>query len=118
VQIDREVLNYSGKEPLANEAVPTTGSADQPGRLLNITRMGNGIPHQAGTPVVLVARACTGDCERSDSVTVTQLITMVNVALGNGVVANCPPGDANGDGAITIDEIIQAVSNALTGCGR
>lgn len=50
--------------------------------------------------------------------TVDELLTMVNVALGNTNVASCPPGDANNDGEITVDEILQAVNNALNGCGR
>jgi len=31
-------------------------------------------------------------------------------------VSQCTAGDANGDGQITIDEILTAVNNALTGC--
>ena len=31
-------------------------------------------------------------------------------------VSACTAGDANGDGEITIDEIITAVRNALSGC--
>jgi hypothetical protein len=44
-------------------------------------------------------------------------VTMVNVALGNSTVSTCRFGDANGDGKITVDEILQAVTNALYGCG-
>jgi hypothetical protein len=42
---------------------------------------------------------------------------MVNVALGNADVTTCEAGDADGDGEITIDELLAAVSNALYGCG-
>jgi hypothetical protein len=41
---------------------------------------------------------------------------MVNIALGNTPVANCLAGDANADGEITINEILGAVNNALSGC--
>ncbi len=41
---------------------------------------------------------------------------MVKVDLENSSVAPCLAGDQNGDGTITIDEIIAAVSNALSGC--
>ncbi len=58
---------------------------------------------------------CVGDCTNDDSVTVDELITMVNIALGNTGV--CSAGDANLDGGITIDEIVTAVNNALSGCG-
>jgi hypothetical protein len=41
---------------------------------------------------------------------------MVNIVLGNANVDTCLAGDANRDGQITIDEILTAVSNALSGC--
>jgi len=46
-----------------------------------------------------------------------EILSLVNIALGNAEVASCEAGDANLDGQITIDEILTAVSNALTGCG-
>jgi len=49
-------------------------------------------------------------------VTVGEILTMVNIALGNASVEACFAGDANRDGQITIDEILTAVSNALNGC--
>lgn len=60
--------------------------------------------------------ACTGDCDRSRTVTVDELLTLVNIALGNGNVSDCVAGDANHDNQITIDEILTAVSNILNGC--
>ena len=63
------------------------------------------------------ARAvCVGDCSNVNDVTVDNLLTMVNVALGNAPVTACTAGDKDGDGSITIDEILVAVNNALTGC--
>jgi hypothetical protein len=49
-------------------------------------------------------------------VTVDEILSMVNVALGNAAVCTCETGDANGNGQVTIDEILTAVSNALNGC--
>jgi hypothetical protein len=59
---------------------------------------------------------CAGDCDGSGDVTVNELITMVNIALGNAPLSNCPIGDADGSGDITINEILAAVNNALSGC--
>jgi hypothetical protein len=43
---------------------------------------------------------------------------MVDIALGTAQLSACTAGDANGDGHITVDEILQAVNNALNnGCG-
>lgn len=60
--------------------------------------------------------ACVGDCGGDGEVTVNEIITMVNIALGTAALDSCPVGDANSDGEITVNEIIQAVNNALNGC--
>ncbi len=59
---------------------------------------------------------CVGDCGCDGGVTVDEIVTMVNIALGNADVVLCLPGDANADRLITVDEIISAVNNALNGC--
>ena len=41
---------------------------------------------------------------------------MVNIALETQPVSNCLAGDENQNGLIAINEIVQAVSNALAGC--
>jgi len=61
------------------------------------------------------AQVCLGDCNESGDVTVDEVVTMVNLALGGGT-AGCAAGDGNSDGSITVDEIITAVNHALTGC--
>ena len=71
-----------------------------------------------------------------------ELITLVNIGLGNADIASCAPGDANHDnqitmneiilgnaavstcpaadpthtGSVTITQIVAAVNNALEGC--
>ena len=62
------------------------------------------------------ASSCVGDCTGDGAVTVDELLTMVNVALGLANATACPAGDANGDGAITIEEILAAINNALNNC--
>ena len=59
---------------------------------------------------------CVGDCNHSGEVTVGELVTMVNIALGSAALSACPAGDADGSGTIEINEIIAAVNNALDGC--
>jgi len=66
------------------------------------------------TPTVTVT--CIGDCGGDGEVTVDELITGVNIALGATPTSTCPVFDANGDGEVTIDELIKAVNNALTAC--
>jgi hypothetical protein len=60
--------------------------------------------------------ACAGDCSGDDTVTVEELVTLVNIVLENGALTDCPVGDADYDGAIAINDILLAVNNALSGC--
>ncbi|MBI1815123.1 MAG: hypothetical protein HYR72_09105 [Deltaproteobacteria bacterium] len=59
---------------------------------------------------------CVGNCNGDAEVTVEELITMVNIALGLTPLSTCPEGDAGRDGEITVEEIIAAVNIALTAC--
>ena len=63
-----------------------------------------------------VLSVCDGDCDGSWDVTIGDLLTMVNVALGNAPLSNCGAGDVNGDGTITVDEILTGVHNAFSSC--
>ena len=59
---------------------------------------------------------CVGDCNEDGQVTVNEIITMANIALGNADISTCFAGDEDGDGEIRISEIITAVNYALNGC--
>ncbi len=56
---------------------------------------------------------CPGDCNGDGMVVINDLITCVNIALGNDPVTTCPACDANGDGMVTINELILAVNAAF-----
>lgn len=62
------------------------------------------------------APACVGDCGSDGEVTVDEIITMVNIALGAAQPSACTAGDSSGDGEVTVDEIVGAVNKALGGC--
>ena len=66
----------------------------------------------AKTTYDVVVVPCIGNCDETGEVTVDELITGVNIALGITPPAACPALGGN----VTIDEIIQAVNNMLTGC--
>jgi hypothetical protein len=61
-------------------------------------------------------RACVGDCDKSGTVTVNELVTGVDMALGTLPLEACPQFDANGDLTVEIDELVAAVDDALRGC--
>ena len=75
-----------------------------------------------GTPDVdLLVRAfaaldCMGDCNGDGVVTIDEIVTGVDIALGATPVSQCLGLDANGDGVVTVDELLQAVNHVLNGC--
>jgi DNA-binding beta-propeller fold protein YncE len=58
---------------------------------------------------------CVGDCDGNGSVTVYEILTLINVALGNAEPSACPHGVLRGS-RIDIASILTAVNNALGGC--
>ena len=60
--------------------------------------------------------ACAGDCNRSGDVTVNELVTAVNVALGSSTPMVCTAADGNADGSVAVNELILAVNRLLQGC--
>jgi hypothetical protein len=105
IMIDEERIIYTGK---------------QGNTLTGAIRGANGTvaaAHAAGAAVAFIpSTGCVGDCGETGVVDVANILTAVNIALGNVPVYACMAGDANGDGQITVDEILTAVSNALNGC--
>jgi len=65
-------------------------------------------------PAVTAFPVATGD--RSHDVTINELLTMANIALGGADISSCAAGDQNDDARITIDELLTAVNNALNDC--
>lgn len=62
------------------------------------------------------ASSCVGDCGGDGAVTVDEVITGVNIALGSSPLSSCGAFDSNADAAVTVDEILTGVNNALNGC--
>jgi hypothetical protein len=63
---------------------------------------------------------CVGDCDGSGDVTVNEIITLVNMALGSQTqLSACPhglPADLTDPSQVDVSLIIKAVNNALNGC--
>jgi hypothetical protein len=118
IQVDDEVMTYDGRQATPRDARQSVALV-QPGELLNVQRAANGTtptPHLLAAPVTLLTPACVGDCHDDGAVTVDELLTMVNIALGSADPTTCLAGDANADGQITVDEIIRGVNDALNNC--
>jgi len=59
---------------------------------------------------------CVGDCAQSGQVTISNLILGVSISLGRQTLSSCEAFDENGDGTVSVSELIRAVNNALNGC--
>ncbi len=58
---------------------------------------------------------CAGDCNGDGVVSVDELVTLADIALDEQDVAACP-ARASHDGRITVDDIVRAVTHAISGC--
>ena len=76
----------------------------------------NSVSQLTTTDGSIVVPRCVGDCDGSGDVSISEIITMVNIALGSADISTCRAGDPDNSGTIEISEIIQAVNNALNGC--
>ncbi|MGH3639493.1 MAG: FG-GAP repeat domain-containing protein, partial [Mycobacterium sp.] len=63
-----------------------------------------------------IVATCQGDCSLDSRVTVNELIIGVNIAQGLAPISSCPAFDFNGDGNLTIGDLIAAVGAATGGC--
>jgi len=59
---------------------------------------------------------CVGDCNLDNDVAINELLTGVNIAIGSQSLAACASMDSDDSGTVAINEIVQAVNNALAGC--
>lgn len=66
----------------------------------------------------LAQSACGGDCRGDGRVTIDELITAVNIALGRTTTAitPCPGLDRDASGEVAIDELVTAVAFSMSGC--
>lgn len=91
---------------------PTTGP-DTP-TVISETPTSTFTVDPGATPTATAPAACPGDCDGDGTVAVNELITGVNLALGN--VASCDAMDGDEDERISIAELIRAVGALLEGC--
>ncbi|HVO23135.1 MAG TPA: hypothetical protein VMW56_05850, partial [Candidatus Margulisiibacteriota bacterium] len=59
--------------------------------------------------------ACTGDCNNNGTVTIDELITLVDINLGTENASACTSGIPSGT-TVTVATNVQAVNSALHGC--
>ncbi len=65
---------------------------------------------------IVITPVCPGDCNGDEMVSIDELITGVNIALGQSPPEACSAFDLNFDDEVTVDEIITALTRSLLGC--
>jgi cytochrome c peroxidase len=63
-----------------------------------------------------VGSTCPGDCDFSGGITVDELVTGINMALGDATLAWCVGFDRSGEGQVSVDELVASIRIALSGC--
>lgn len=62
------------------------------------------------------AQLCAGDCDGDGQVTVDEMIDGVNIALQRSSIDSCRVFDRNDNGAVDIEELVEAVEAVMRGC--
>ncbi len=106
---ETEAETTSGRLPLQDNPIMHVTIVDE------ISDLPTPTPSPTSTPTAKpTAALCVGDCDGQGAVTVDEIITLVNLVLGNaGACANGLPAGVTPD----VTWILQAVNHALSGCG-
>lgn len=91
-----------------------TATPSSPGSTATPTPTGTG-----STPTAtrtLPPMACAGDCNGDRRVSIADLTQVLTILIQSAPLAGCPAADADGNGVLTINDVIAAVNAALYGC--
>jgi len=62
------------------------------------------------------APACTGDCNGNGTVSIDELVSGVNILLGESALSGCLALDVDANSRVTVDELVAAVARDMNGC--
>lgn len=63
------------------------------------------------------AQICPADCNNDLRVVIDELVTAVRIALAQSALETCSRADADADGTVRVNDLVNAVGAALRGCG-
>ena len=71
----------------------------------------------ADATIAGAARPCFGDCDSNGTVTIDEVVTGLEIALGSVSLDRCSPFDCDGSGRVRVECILKALDAAVNGCG-
>ena len=85
---------------------------------------GNAPPTRTATPrpptrtrtATRTPAPCTGACTNPGIVTLNDVVKVAQIAAGDLPLSACPAADRDGNGIVTLAEVMVAVNNAINGC--
>jgi hypothetical protein len=101
-------LSMGDQNAVDQTCVPVAGQPPCSGSATSQVKTNDGSIEVAGV-------TCAGDCDADGSVTVNEIIVLVNITLGSLDASACPHGIPSGR-SVDITLIIQAVGYALNNC--
>ena len=118
VGVERLVLNARGFGGVSGNAACSFKVVSQIGGTPAATRTATPRP-PTRTPTVTPSGGsafCTGDCSQNGTVTLAELGKVIDIAAGKRALAECPWADTDGDGQVSLSEVLHAANNANDGC--
>jgi hypothetical protein len=96
---------------------PTRTRTGTPTRTLTRTPTVTGTPPTATpTPTPVPPGTCLGDCDGDGSVSSSELIMGVNIALGVMPTSRCGAFDVVRDGVVSVQDLISAIDHSINRC--
>jgi hypothetical protein len=109
---ETEAETHRGRLPLRDNPIPHVTIVDE------VSNTPTPTPTQTTSPTPTATLGpCVGDCDHGGTVTINELITGVNIALGSLPVTACPAFE-NAQETVDIAQLIKAVDVALNECSR
>jgi hypothetical protein len=87
-----------------------------PSATMTASPTGTVFPSATVTSTATPTRHCAGDCSENGVISIDDIVLCVSIVLGTSPLADCTQCDPDGNGVVTIAELLQVVNNVLNGC--
>ena len=103
-----------GDTPGEIDVAVTASDVNSP--LATFMAEGDGPALFAITSTVPPGWICPGDCDGQGNVSIDEVLSGINIALGTAPIEQCEAADRGADGQVTVDDLVEVVGMAISGC--